>query len=167
MKEVSIFDIVETAGDRCMVVLLDSESDRFVPIAIGPAEGNALICGLRDIPVMRPLSHDLMALIVRELGGTLREVRIERLVDYTFYAILLHRTDGRSASNRLSSQRCHVPNIEGEWDEVFAAIRSCHEEIHRMGAPRISATLRFGTRTDREQTMADKVSSVETKLGSD
>ncbi len=58
-------------------------------------------------------------------------------------------------------------NIEGEWDEVFAAIRSCHEEIHRMGAPRISATLRFGTRTDREQTMADKVSSVETKLGSD
>ena len=56
-------------------------------------------------------------------------------------------------------------NIEGEWDDVFAAIRHCHEEIHRMGAPRISATLRFGTRTDREQTMADKVQSVETKLG--
>lgn len=56
-------------------------------------------------------------------------------------------------------------NIEGEWDEVFAAIKRCHDEIHRMGAPRISTTLKFGTRTDREQTMADKVSSVETKLG--
>ena len=57
-------------------------------------------------------------------------------------------------------------NIEGEWNEVFAAIKRCHDEIHRMGAPRISTTLKFGTRTDREQTMADKVSSVETKLGS-
>ena len=56
-------------------------------------------------------------------------------------------------------------NIEGDWDKVFAAIKRCHDEIHRMGAPRISTTLKFGTRTDREQTMADKDSSVETKLG--
>ena len=55
-------------------------------------------------------------------------------------------------------------NIEGEWDDVFGAIRLCHEEIHRMGAPRISATLKFGTRTDREQTIAEKVQSVEAKL---
>jgi len=55
-------------------------------------------------------------------------------------------------------------NIEGEWDTVFAAIRRCHEAVHAMGAPRISSTLRFGTRTDREQSMEDKVRSVETKL---
>lgn len=54
-------------------------------------------------------------------------------------------------------------NIEGEWDDVFAAIRRCHEVVHGMGAPRISSTLRFGTRTDREQTMRDKVASVEGK----
>lgn len=80
MKEVSIFDIVETADDRCMVVLLDDEFDPFVAIGIGAGEGHALISGLRDIPVMRPLSHDLMAQIVDDLGGALREVRIERLV---------------------------------------------------------------------------------------
>jgi uncharacterized protein (TIGR00106 family) len=55
-------------------------------------------------------------------------------------------------------------NIEGEWDEVFAAIRRCHEVVHEMGAPRISTTLRVGTRTDRTQTMDDKVRSVEAKL---
>ncbi len=55
-------------------------------------------------------------------------------------------------------------NIEGEWDEVFAAIKRCHEAVHAMGAPRISTTLRFGTRTDRTQTMQDKVSSVEAKI---
>ena len=55
-------------------------------------------------------------------------------------------------------------NIEGEWDDVFAAIKRCHEVVHAMGAPRISSSLRFGTRVDREQTMEDKVRSVETKL---
>ena len=55
-------------------------------------------------------------------------------------------------------------NIEGEWDDVFAAIKRCHEVVHDMGAPRITATLRCGTRTDRGQTMEDKVRSVEEKL---
>lgn len=55
-------------------------------------------------------------------------------------------------------------NIEGEWDAVFGAIRKCHETIHRMGAPRITTTLKFGTRTDRDQHMADKIESVRAKL---
>ena len=55
-------------------------------------------------------------------------------------------------------------NIEGEWDVVFGAIKRCHEAVHAMGVPRISSTIRVGTRTDRQQTMEDKISSVETKL---
>lgn len=51
-------------------------------------------------------------------------------------------------------------NIEGDWDTVFAAIKQCHQVIHEMGAPRISTTLKFGTRTDRAQTMDDKINSV-------
>lgn len=54
-------------------------------------------------------------------------------------------------------------NIEGEWDDVFAAIRKCHETVHAMGAPRITSNLQFGTRVDRAQTMEDKVRSVEEK----
>ncbi len=56
-------------------------------------------------------------------------------------------------------------NIEGEWDNVFAAIKRCHEVVHEMGAPRISAFIHLGTRTDRNQTMDDKIRSVESKLG--
>ena len=55
-------------------------------------------------------------------------------------------------------------NIEGEWDEVFAAIKHCHQVVHEMGAPRIATTIRLGTRTDRDQTMQDKIRSVEEKL---
>ena len=56
-------------------------------------------------------------------------------------------------------------NIEGEWDAVFAAIKRCHETVHAMGAPRISTVIKLGTRVDRDQTMDDKVRSVQTKLG--
>jgi len=55
-------------------------------------------------------------------------------------------------------------NVEGEWDEVFGAIRTCHETLHAMGAPRISTNLRLGTRTDRTQTMEEKVRSVTEKM---
>ncbi len=55
-------------------------------------------------------------------------------------------------------------NIEGEWDAVFAAVKRCHETVHALGAPRISTTIKLGTRTDRVQTMEDKVASVREKL---
>jgi uncharacterized protein (TIGR00106 family) len=55
-------------------------------------------------------------------------------------------------------------NIEGEWDTVMEAIKQCHERLHEMGAPRLTTTLKMGTRTDRTQTMADKVNSVQAKL---
>jgi len=55
-------------------------------------------------------------------------------------------------------------NVEGEWDDVFKAIKQCHETLHAMGVLRISTNIRVGTRVDREQTMEDKVRSVEDKL---
>ena len=58
-------------------------------------------------------------------------------------------------------------NVEGEWDEVFAAVKRCHEVVHEMGAPRVSTSMRVGTRTDRSQTMNDKIESVELKLSND
>ena len=55
-------------------------------------------------------------------------------------------------------------NVQGEWDEVFDALRLCHERIHAMGCPRITTTVTFGTRTDRDQTLDEKVASVERRL---
>lgn len=55
-------------------------------------------------------------------------------------------------------------NLEGEWDVVFSAVKRCHEALHAAGVPRISTTMRFGTRTDRDQKMEDKIRSVEQKL---
>ncbi len=62
------------------------------------------------------------------------------------------------------SMHAYGTNVEGDWDTVFSAIKTCHERVHQMGAPRISTTIKVGTRTDREQTMAEKIESVEQKL---
>ncbi len=57
--------------------------------------------------------------------------------------------------------------IEGEWDAVMAVVKQCHEAVHALGAPRVFTTLKLGTRTDRTQTMQDKIDSVVQKLDND
>jgi len=58
----------------------------------------------------------------------------------------------------------HGSNVTGDWDEVMAAIRRCHEEVHAMGAPRISTYVKIGTRTDKEIDMDAAVKSVRDKM---
>jgi len=55
-------------------------------------------------------------------------------------------------------------NIEGEWDQVMKAIKECHEKLHEMGVPRISSSLHIGTRVDKEQSLEDRIRSVEQKM---
>ena len=57
-------------------------------------------------------------------------------------------------------------NIEGEWNDVFNAVKQCHEKLHEMGVPRLTSSIKVGTRTDKEQTMDDKIDSVMDKLSS-
>jgi uncharacterized protein (TIGR00106 family) len=55
-------------------------------------------------------------------------------------------------------------NVEGDWETVMRAVEQCHRSLHAMGVPRITSTIKLGTRTDRDQTMADKVNSVRDKM---
>jgi uncharacterized protein (TIGR00106 family) len=55
-------------------------------------------------------------------------------------------------------------NLYGDWDDVFAAIKACHSELHESGVTRLSSTIKVGTRTDKNQTFDDKIGSVEQRL---
>ena len=54
--------------------------------------------------------------------------------------------------------------IAGEWGPVFAAIEACHEVVHAMGCGRIHTVVKINSRTDRDQTLQEKVASVEALL---
>ena len=67
-------------------------------------------------------------------------------------------------SGLKSQLHAYGTNIEGEWDDVMAAVKKCHERVHDMGAPRITTTIKLGTRIDREQGIDDKMKSVLDKM---
>lgn len=50
--------------------------------------------------------------------------------------------------------------VEGEWDVVMSAIKTCHEEVHAAGAARIISSVSITTRTDREQSLEEKIAAV-------
>ena len=55
-------------------------------------------------------------------------------------------------------------NVEGDWDTVFQAVKTCHERLHAMNAPRLYTVIKVGTRTDKEQSLSDKINSVQKHL---
>jgi uncharacterized protein (TIGR00106 family) len=68
------------------------------------------------------------------------------------------------AAGLKTALHAYGTNVEGEWDDVLGAVKKCHEVLHGMGVPRISTNMRLGTRTDRAQTMEEKVRSVTAKM---
>ncbi len=55
-------------------------------------------------------------------------------------------------------------NIEGEWDDVFDALKRIHTELHADGVPRLSTTIRLGTRTDKDAGIDAKIAAVHSEL---
>lgn len=55
-------------------------------------------------------------------------------------------------------------NIEGDIDVVLGAIKRIHEELHAKGVVRISTTIRLGSRSDKQQSVQDKIDAVEGEL---
>lgn len=53
--------------------------------------------------------------------------------------------------------------VTGEWDTVFQVLRTCHEHLHEKGVPRLSTSVKIGTRTDGEESVEGRVRSVRRK----
>lgn len=103
-------------------------------------------------------------------------VRMKVIIDFCLVPVGIGTSVSREVAEcqkifeeRGLSHQMHAygTNVEGEWDAVFAAVKACHERVHELGTTRISSSLKVGTRTDRDQTMADKIASVEAKLSGD
>ncbi len=81
--------------DMQIIELTEVEGDRTFPIVIGLPEAVAIERRLKGVEIPRPQTHDLLASVVLHLGGRLREIVINDLVDGTFYAKLIIEQDGQ------------------------------------------------------------------------
>jgi bifunctional DNase/RNase len=83
MTDVQIIELTEVDGDRTF------------PIVIGLPEAFAIERRLKGIEIPRPQTHDLLASVINHMGGKLKEILINDLVEGTFYAKLIIVQDGQ------------------------------------------------------------------------
>jgi len=87
---------VHMLSSQHVVILKESERERYLPIWIGPWEANAIAMRLQGLTPERPLTHDLFATTLEELGVTIQQVVIADLADETFHARLFLEVNGRT-----------------------------------------------------------------------
>ncbi|MBI3930011.1 MAG: bifunctional nuclease family protein [Armatimonadetes bacterium] len=96
MIEVFVESIrVNMANYKRVVMLKEKKDGRFLPIWIGHFEADAIAIPLQNVPVSRPLTHDLLRSVIGALGAKAVSVVINDLADETFYAKLILDADGR------------------------------------------------------------------------
>lgn len=77
-----------------VVILRVKDSDRYLPIWIGPSEADAIALKLQDVSVPRPLTHDLLRAVIVSLGATVNHIVVSDLTDDTFYAKIVLQHNG-------------------------------------------------------------------------
>jgi bifunctional DNase/RNase len=112
---------VHMLSSRHVVILKDSEHDRYLPIWIGPWEASAIAMRLQGLTPERPLTHDLFATVLGNLGARIERVLISSLADETFHARLVlvqpdarHEVDARPSDAIALAVRLGVPIFAAE-----------------------------------------------------
>lgn len=134
MVEVTIDSIrVSLMSQHRIVILKDVDSERFLPIWIGPSEAEAITVSLQQMEVARPLTHDLLRNVLEALGAEVIRVNITELKNDVFYARIVMRVNGQEMeidsrpSDALAlSVRVHVPVFVAE--EVMEEAATTPEE---------------------------------------
>ena len=97
MIEVFVESIrVNMTNYKRVVMLKEKSATRYLPIWIGHFEADAIAIPMQNVPVTRPLTHDLLGNVVSQLGAKLTRVVINELADETFYAKLIIEGDGKT-----------------------------------------------------------------------
>ncbi len=102
MIEVLIDSIrISLVSQHRIVLLREVDSERQLPIWIGPCEADAITIELQDVKVARPMTQDLLRNIITELGGTVSHVLIKELNESVFHARLFINMEGENEPREI------------------------------------------------------------------
>jgi uncharacterized protein len=104
---------VNMTNYKRVVMLKEKTAQRYLPIWIGHFEADAIAIPMQNVPVSRPLTHDLLGSVISALGGKVTQVVISELADETFYAKVVIDENGR-----------HVEVDSRPSDAIALAIRA-------------------------------------------
>jgi bifunctional DNase/RNase len=97
MVELSLVGVrVELPSNQPIVLLKETQGERYLPIWIGAVEATAIAFALQGIQTPRPMTHDLMRDILRETDIEVERILISELVDQTFFALIRMSLNGKS-----------------------------------------------------------------------
>ncbi len=77
-----------------VVILRVKDSNKYLPIWIGPSEADAIALKLQDVSVPRPLTHDLLRSVINTLGATVDHIVVSDLNNDTFFAKIVIQVNG-------------------------------------------------------------------------
>jgi len=84
----------DSTSNGFVVLLMDLANKTGLPIWIGPFEANAIAMKLKKIGAQRPMTHDLIQSILKNLESQVVKVVVNDLKENTYYALIyLHRKD--------------------------------------------------------------------------
>jgi uncharacterized protein len=86
--------IISEVHEQQVIMLKEVEGDRTFPIVIGIFEATSIDRRVKGMQSPRPLTHDLVASVVEQLGGDIQDVFISELREHTYFAKLRIRRDG-------------------------------------------------------------------------
>lgn len=104
MSEMRVVGIrVELPNNQPILLLRESEGDRYLPIWIGQSEATAIALEQQGVKPARPMTHDLMKNVITAFGRELEQVRIIDLREGTFFAELVFDGDVRVSARPTDS----------------------------------------------------------------
>ena len=97
MLEMNIESIrVSLLNYQRVVILRVKESNRYLPIWIGPSEADAIAMKLQEYSAARPMTHDLLSSVIVTLGATVDHIIVSELANDTFYAKIILQVNGNT-----------------------------------------------------------------------
>jgi bifunctional DNase/RNase len=84
---------IELPTNTPILLLREQEGSRYLPIWIGTPEATAIALALEGVEPQRPMTHDLLKLVVERLGASVHQIRVTELREGTFFADLVLGTD--------------------------------------------------------------------------
>ncbi len=133
---------IEYPSQKPIILLKEENGDRYLPIWVGTFEASAIALELSNIKTPRPMTHDLLINILRDLKITINHITISDIVDNTFYAIITLIDKDNNTINIDSRpsdaiaiavrQKCNIFTSKNVLENAGLRIETIDEEVEKF-----------------------------------